>query len=110
MTYLFGLVTVKHEFVDPLFWLTQHIGKIIDERKQNNVSLFRFFFLILRFRFFLYHRVFLKINKKDFIQLLTEAQIDDKDDLKKKEKIELSKFRLDRQMSSEVKLLYEVLK
>ena len=27
------------EFVDPLFWLTQHINKIIDDRQARNVGL-----------------------------------------------------------------------
>nr|UOU03275.1 cytochrome P450 3045B1 [Brachionus rubens] len=77
ITYIIGKVNPRNEFVDPFFWLTQHIHEVIEKRKTEN------------------------IRRKDFTQLLTESRIEDDESLKKNEKIELNKFRLDRQMSFE---------
>lgn len=77
VTYLMGKISSTNEFVDPLFWLTQHIHQIIEKRKKEN------------------------IKRKDFTQLLIDSRIEDNESLKKYEKIEMSKFRLDKQMSFE---------
>lgn len=77
MTYLMGKVSSTNEFVDPLFWLTQHIHQVIELRKKE------------------------WIKRKDFTQLLIDSKIEDNENLKKNEKIVLSKFRLDKQMSFE---------
>nr|ATW72301.1 cytochrome p450 CYP3045B3 [Brachionus calyciflorus] len=77
ITFLMGKINSSNEFVDPLFWLTQNIHEIIEKRKKENIL------------------------RRDFTQLLIESKIDDNETLKTNEKIELSKFRLDREMSFE---------
>nr|QEV83812.1 cytochrome P450 [Brachionus rotundiformis] len=77
VTYLIGKISSTNEFVDPLFWLTQHIHQVIELRHKEN------------------------IRRRDFTQLLMESKIEDNENLKKNEKIVMSKFRLDKQMSLE---------
>nr|QVK45581.1 cytochrome P450 [Brachionus paranguensis] len=76
-TYLMSKISSTNELVDPLFWLTLHIHQVIEQRKREN------------------------IRRKDFSQLLIDSRIEDGENLKKNEKIVMSKFRLDKQMSFE---------
>ncbi len=44
----------------------------------------------------------LKVNRKDFTQLLLDSKIEDHEELKRKEKVDLAQFRLDKEMSFDV--------
>jgi hypothetical protein len=48
------------------------------------------------------HNSNFKINRVDFTQLLMDSKIEDHEELKKKEKVDLAQFRLDREISFEV--------
>ena len=86
--------------MDPYFWLTHHIHKIFENRQKNKVLLFNESF---KLKLFVFIYLF-KIVRRDFAQLLIEAQDQDVEVERSLDKIELDKLNLEKRMSFDVKI------
>lgn len=79
---------INAKFGNPFFWITQQIHQVLDERLKSKVFIFFVifdFFLFLLFAIFIgLFEIFLKISKKDYLQILIDSQSDEADSALKK--------------------------
>jgi hypothetical protein len=90
------------EFIDPLFWLTQNIDRIVESRQENNVNC-QNINIIKRTCFTQCN--FNKVTRRDFTQLLIEAESEYYKE-NNSNKIDLNKIRVEKKMSLDVNFFY----